>query len=233
MHLNKKIILITGGSSGIGKSTAKLLTGLGAIVIITGRNPNKLNEVAKELDVFGIHADVSKDEDIKKTYEIIQEKYGRLDVLINNAGIGTHLPIENLERSDFNSIFQTNVFGVAIMTKYAAEMFKSQGSGTVINIGSTSGLNGYKTGSAYSASKFALRGLTQCLQAELRPHNIRVILVNPSEVPTAFGSENRVERPNVPKKITPLEIAHTIVSALSMDDRGMIPEVTVWATNPW
>lgn len=233
MLVNGKIILITGGSSGIGKSTAKLLQGLGAKVIITGRDLNKVKIVSEALNVLGIQADVSKDNDIKKTFEFVLKKYGKLDVLINNAGIGTHLPIEKLNRNDFETMFQVNVFGVAMMTKYATEIFKAQNSGTIINIGSTSGLNGYKTGSAYSASKFALRGLTQCLQAELRPHNIRVILVNPSEVPTAFGSKNREERTDEPKKISSLEIAHTIVSALSMDDRGMIPEVTVWATNPW
>ena len=120
-----------------------------------------------------------------------------------------------------------------MMTKEASGIFKKQNSGTIINIGSTSGLKGYQTGSVYASSKFALRGLTQCLQAELRPHNIRVILLNPSEVPTAFGREDREERPNESNKLSSLEIAHTIVSTLSMDNRGMIPEVTVWATNPW
>jgi 3-oxoacyl-[acyl-carrier protein] reductase len=227
------VILVTGGSSGIGKATSILLTRLGARVCITGLDREKLHNVAREIGADPIHADVSKDQDIQRTFDFIREKYGKLDVLINNAGIGIHQPIEQLERKDFERIFQTNVFGVAMMSKKAAELFSLQGYGTIINIGSTSGLNGYKTGSVYSASKFALRGLTQCLQAELRPKNIRVILVNPSEVPTAFGAEDRMERPNQPKKLTSAEIAHTIVSAISMDNRGMIPEVTVWATNPW
>ena len=156
-----------------------------------------------------------------------------MDALINNAGTGTHKPLEEFNRADFEHVFNINVFGVAMMTNRAAEIFKKQGSGRVINIGSTSGLSGYKTGSVYSSSKFALRGLTQCQQAELRPHNISVTLLNPSEVPTAFGNPTREERPNESKKLSSLEIAHTIVSTLSMDDRGMIPEVTVWATNPW
>lgn len=233
MEIRNSVILITGGSSGIGKATAKLLTGLGAKVAITGRDEVKLKAVAQEIGALAIHADVANDADITKTFESILAHYGALDVVINNAGIGTHLPISELSRSDFEKMFQVNVFGAAMMTKHAAEIFKKQNGGTIINVGSTSSLSGYQTGSAYAASKFALRGLTQCQQAELRPHNIRVMLVNPSEIPTAFGQENREEREPQAKKITSLEIAHTIVSMLSMDNRGMVPEVTVWATNPW
>ncbi len=233
MIIKNAVILITGGSSGIGKSTAKLLVGLGAKVAITGLDKQKLAAVAKEIGAIAIPANVQNDEEIQNTYKTVLKEFGRLDVLINNAGIGKHAPIESLHRNDFENIFQTNVIGMAMMSKRAAEIFKEQNGGSIINIGSTSGLKGYQTGGAYSASKFAVRGLTQCLQAELRPHNIRVMLVNPSEVPTAFGSEERKERPNQEKKITSMEIAHAIVSTLSMDNRGMIPELSVWATNPW
>lgn len=233
MQISGSIVLITGGSSGLGKSTAILLQKLGATVYITGVNAKKLNNVAAEINAIPIHANINSDRDIQETIKIITEKSGNLDVLINNAGIGVHRPLSELNRSDFESIFQTNVFGAAMMTKAASPLLEAHGGGSVVNIGSTSGLKGYQTGSVYSASKFALRGLTQCMQAELRPKNVRVMLVNPSEVPTAFGSETRDERPIEPKKLTPVEIAHSIVSALSMDDRGMIPELTVWATNPW
>lgn len=233
MKIQDAVVLITGGSSGLGKETAKLLTELGAKVAITGLDAKKLHTVAQEIGAFAIHADVSHDDDVEKTFTQVLGEFNRLDVLINNAGTGTHKPLEEFNRKDFEHVFNINVFGVAMMTKHAAKIFKQQNYGHIINIGSTSGLNGYKTGSVYSSSKFALRGLTQCLQAELRPHNIRVTLLNPSEVPTAFGNPSRKERPNESKKLSSLEIAHTIVSTLSMDNRGMIPEVTVWATNPW
>lgn len=233
MKIKDAVILITGGSSGLGKATAKLLSGLGAKVVITGLDDKKLAIIASEIGAVGIRADVSSDKDIQNTFDKVLSTYGRLDVLINNAGIGIHQPFESMSRADYERIFQVNVFGVAMMSKKAVEVFKNQGSGHIINIGSTSGLNGYKTGSVYASSKFALRGLTLCMQAELRPLNIRVILVNPSEVPTAFGMENRVERPNEEKKLTSMEIAHTVVSTLTMDNRGMIPEVTIWSTNPW
>lgn len=233
MKIENKVFLITGGSSGIGKETAKKLIRLGGKVAITGLNEIKLNKVAQEIGALPIHADVSNDSDIDRTFKTMMSSFGQLDVLINNAGFGKHQPIEKLTRADFEQMFQVNVFGMAMMSQKAAEIFKQNQSGTIINIGSTSALNGYKTGAGYSSSKFAVRGLTQCLQAELRPHNIRVMLINPSEVTTAFGSIERTERSTEPKKLGTEEIAHTIISVLTMEDKGMIPELNIWATNPW
>jgi 3-oxoacyl-[acyl-carrier protein] reductase len=135
---------------------------------------------------------------------------------------------------DFDKIFRVNVYGAALMGARAATMFKAQKSrGHIINIGSTAGLKGFAGGSVYVASKFALRGMTECWQAELRKHNIRVTLLAPSEVATAFGREDGREREAPPNKLTSAEIAYTIKSVLEMDDRGMIPELSVWASNPW
>ena len=120
-----------------------------------------------------------------------------------------------------------------MMTAKVAPIFKKQMSGDIVNIASTASLKGYQNGTIYAASKFALRGMTQCWQAELRPYNVRVIQVNPSEVPTAFGREDREERPLDPKKLSPAEIAHVVVAALKMDNRGFIPELSVFATNPF
>ena len=110
---------------------------------------------------------------------------------------------------------------------------KRENSGRIINLGSTASLKGYKNGSIYSSSKFAVRSLTQCWQAELRPYNIRVCQVNPSEVPTAFANKERNERDEISNKLTTKEIAHAITSSLEMDDRGFINELNVWATNPF
>jgi len=133
----------------------------------------------------------------------------------------------------FHRVYDVNVFGAALMASEAAKLFKKQKSGNIIHIASTAATKGFANGTVYSSSKFALRGMTQCWQAELRKYNVRVILVNPSEVTTAFGDNERKEKPEVKNKLRPIEIAHTIVSTLEMDDRGFIPEVTVWATNPF
>jgi 3-oxoacyl-[acyl-carrier protein] reductase len=234
MQINNSTFLITGGSLGIGRATAKLLIENGGRVAITARNKSRLEKTAKEIGAFPIHADVSKQEDVKKTYEAFIKEFKKLDCLINNAGIGGKWnDIFNLDLEDFMNVYSVNVFGAALMTKYAANIFKKQKYGNIINISSTAGTKGYANGTVYSSSKFALRGMTQCWQAELRKYNVRVILVNPSEVVTAFGSDEGKERKEVANKLRGVEIAHTIVSTLEMKDRGFIPEVTVWATNPF
>jgi len=233
MKIKDSRILITGGSSGIGKAAAVLLSQSGAKVAITGRDKDKLDNTAEETGSLAIHADVSNEDDIKKTYEILMKEFGGLDCLVNNAGIGEFPEVEDLTMEAFQNVYSVNVFGAALMTKHAADIFKKQNYGNIINIASTAALKGFARGTIYSSSKFALRGMNECWQAELRPHNIRVMLVNPSEVTTAFANKERKERDEVANKLTSVEIAHTIKSLLEMDDRGMIPEVTVWATNPW
>ncbi len=232
MKLKGARIFISGGSSGIGKATAALLAEAGAAIAISGRDPEKLNRVADELGVKAVHLDQGDYGDISEKFQSLIQQLGGLDVLINNAGIGVRAAMGDLTAEKFEQVFSVNVFGLALLTQEAVKTFKTQGYGHIVNIASTAALKGYPTGTVYGASKFALRGMTQCWQTELRKHNIRVMLVNPSEVPTAFAQENRKPRPEEERKLTSLEIAHSIKAALEMDDRGFIPELTVWATNP-
>ena len=119
------------------------------------------------------------------------------------------------------------------MGQKAAAIFKAQNAGNIVNIASTAATKGFPNGTIYASSKWALRGMTQCWQGDLRKHNVRVILMNPSEVATAFGNEERVEREAADNKLRSEEIAHAIVAALEMENRGFIPEFAVFATNPW
>lgn len=232
-NISGKKILITGGSSGIGRATAEELISQGAIVSITGRDKLKLEKVASEINAVPIHLDVSKYNTIAvKTLDAFHSM-GGIDVLVNNAGIGEFAKLEDIKISHFENIFATNVFGLTMLTQEVVKFFKTQQHGTIINIGSSAATSGFPSGSVYSASKFALRGLTECWRHELRRDNIRVILVNPSEVTTAFNAENRKERDNQENKLRPSEISHVIISAIQMDDRGFIPELNVWATNPF
>ena len=231
--ISGKKVLITGGSSGIGRVTAKDLISMGAIVSITGRNKEKLERVASEINAIPIHLDVSKYNTIAvKTLDAFHSM-GGIDVLVNNAGIGEFAKLEDIKISQFENIFATNVFGLTMLTQEVVKFFKTQQHGTIINIGSSAATSGFPSGSVYSASKFALRGLTECWRHELRRDNIRVILVNPSEVTTAFNDKNRTERVVQDNKLRPSEISHVIISAIQMDDRGFIPELNVWATNPF
>jgi 3-oxoacyl-[acyl-carrier protein] reductase len=234
MNVKGKNIIITGGSLGIGKETARTLVNKGANVLITGRSESRLIEAKRYTGAKIIEFDISDHENIsdnaRKCIDILD---GRVDVLINNAGIGVRRSVEELNIEDFLKVFNVNVFGLALFTKEIVPHMIKESYGTIINIGSTASIKGYKNGSIYSSSKFAVRCLTQCWQAELRPHNIRVCQVNPSEVTTAFGNSERVERENVDNKLTSKEISHSIISAIEMDDRGFINELNIWATNPF
>ena len=233
MDLKDKVFIVTGGSSGIGKATAEMLIAKGAKVSITGRDDEKVQRVAQEIGALAIPADVSKQEDIDKTVSSTLKFYGKIDGLINNAGHGWVKAMHEVTWEDFEEIYRVNVFGAAMMGQAVAKIFMEQRSGNIVNIASTAALKGYAKGSVYSSSKFALRGLTQCWQAELRHYNVRVFGVNPSEVTTAFNQPGRKERDEVDNKLRSEEIAHAIVSALEMDDRGYIPELSVHATNPF
>jgi len=233
MKLKDSVVLITGGTLGIGKATAKLLVQQGAKVAITGRSQERLIAAAEEIGAFGIVADVSSPADVDRTYKEVILKFGKLDALVNNAAYGGRVPLIEVDAGEFQAMWQTNVLGATMMAKEAAKIFIKQNShGNIVNIASTAGLRGFEGGSMYASSKFALRGLTECWRAELRKHNIRVILINPSEVITAFGSADGVERQEEPSKLTAVEIAHAIKASLEMDDRGFIAELTVFATNP-
>jgi 3-oxoacyl-[acyl-carrier protein] reductase len=234
MELKNSKILITGGSLGIGKAAARLLVKCGADVAVTARNEVNLKKAAEATGAFPIRADVGDPHDVKRTYDEFLERFGSLDCLINNAGVGGDFPhLECVDLEELMRVYRTNVFGAALMGAKAAELFKEQNRGNIINIGSTSGLKGGARSTVYSSTKFALRSMTQSWQAELRKHNVRVILISPSEVATAFGDPEGNEREAAPNKLSADEIAYAVKMALEMDDRGFIPEFSVWATNPW
>ncbi len=234
MEIKNSNILVTGGNSGIGRETAKQFINKGAKVVITGRDEVKLNQVAKEIGAIPLLFDISDLETIPEmAAQAIELLGGKIDTLINNAGIGVFPELGEITIKDLETVYQTNVFGLTLLTQEIVKNFKAQNYGNIVNIGSTAASKGFARGTVYAASKFAVRGMTQCWQAELRKFNIRVSLVNPSEVSSAFAKEDRTERPEEDNKLGPLEIANTIVNSIEMRDKGFVPEVTVWATNPF
>ncbi len=240
MNIKDAKVLITGGNSGIGKATAKLLKQKGAQVVISGRNEKTLQQTANELGIEYVKADVTQEHQVKDMVKEAKNKMNGLNVLVNNAGYGYIAKLIDIEADKFTDQFKTNILGATLCAKESAKHFVQQDYGNIINIGSTSSLKGSPTASPYVATKFALRGMTESWRNELRPHNIRVMQVNPSEVMTSFA-DNRVDDNSNQKQYTEAEqqtklrgeeIAHTISSLLEMDDRGFITEATVFATNP-
>lgn len=233
MELKGAVALITGGSEGIGRAIAEALKAEGSVVTIMGRRENALRDAARQVGVDYIAGDVGSEPDAVRTVAAVIEKHGRLDILVNNAGFGLFKPLIEMDLEDIESVYRTNVFGAFLMGREAARQFVKQGSGELINISSTSGLRGGRGSTAYSSSKFALRGMTECWRDELRRHNVRVMLVNPSEVLTGFAGKLGREQAVSEKKLRAEEIAVAIVGALKVDNRGFIPEFSVFATNPF
>ena len=232
MNLADKIALVTGGSSGIGRAVAESLIGAGAKVAITGRDRAKLDNAAKALGAHAIQADVSKEQDVERTYTETLDEFGDLDILVNNAGVGVFKPLVEMDLASFERVLATNVTGAMLMGREAAKIFVARNAGHIVNIASTASLRGAVRGTAYMTSKFALRGMTECWRAELRKHNVRVMQVNPSEVITPFAATAGFDQADHPSKLQSEDIAHMVKAVLEMNDRGFTTELTVFATNP-
>lgn len=224
--------LVTGGTSGIGLEIARQLKERGAKVAICGRDEAKLARAGSELGVLAIHADVSVESEVAELVPRVIAELEGYNVLINNAGFGYWSLLTEMSLDRMHDVFATNVFGAMLVARESARHFVSQNYGNIINIASTAAERGYAGGTGYVASKFALRGMTECWRAELRKNNIRVMQINPSEVQTDFFSRAGRGRAPSERKLRPIEIAHAAVSMLEMDDRGFITEMAVWATNP-
>jgi 3-oxoacyl-[acyl-carrier protein] reductase len=222
--------LVTGGSQGIGAAIVELACRAGHQVVFTGRNEHLIETVARKTGAHGLRADVSVGDDNARTVEACRDGMSGVDVLVNNAGYAYRAEIGALDIDEMRRMFDTNVFGLVDITNRIVPLMKSQGSGDIVNIASTSGMKGAATGTPYGASKWAVRGISQCWQAELRPHGIRVTCVCPSEVQTNFGG--RVGRNN-PNKLYAEDIGATIMAALNMPRRALWPELAVFANNPW
>jgi len=222
--------LVTGGSQGIGAAIVEQARRAGHQVVFTGRNQELIDAMARKSGAVGLQADVSMPDENARTVDACNERMGGIDVLVNNAGYAYRAEIGALDVAAMRTMFETNVFGLVDITNRTVPLMKAQGRGDIVNIASTSGMKGAATATPYSASKWAVRGISQCWQAELRPHSIRVTCVCPSEVQTNFGGQSGRNNPN---KLYARDIADTIMAALNMPPRALWPELAIFANNPW
>lgn len=232
MDLSTARALVTGGSSGIGRAIAELLVRRGARVAICGRNQGKLDAAARATGAVPIPADVAVEDDVVRLVQRVTEELGGYDVLVNNAGIGAWAPLVEVTAEDMRRVWEVNVLGATLVARESARRFVRQNRGNIVNIASTAGQRAGAGGSVYASTKWALRGLTESWRAELRQHNVRVMLVNPSEVVTDFFAASGRQQQDDPSKLHPSEIAHLVAAMLEMRDVGFVTEASVWATNP-
>jgi len=182
----EKVVLITGASSGIGKETAKLFQVKNWKVAATMRSPEKAEDLQRIADIETFRMDVTDNDSIRSAVAGTLEKFGRIDVVVNNAGYGLLGPFEAASPEQIERQFQTNVFGVFNVCREIIPYFRKEKLGTIVNITSLGGRVALPFSSLYSATKFAIEGFTESLSYELEPFNIRVKLIEPGPIKTDF-----------------------------------------------
>ena len=229
--MKNKVALITGGSKGIGYGIAESMLGQGIKVAITSRSQDSADEAVAALkkkypdgDVIGIASDVtSLDEEYAAVDQVI-EKYGQLDYLIANAGVGHFAPIDEMTDEHWHQTIDTNLTGVFHSVKAAVEEIKKS-KGYIITIASLAGTNFFAQGAAYNASKFGLVGMTQAIMLDLRPYEVKVSTIMPGSVSTHFNGNEPADKDAW--KIQPEDIGELVVDLIKMNPRTLPSKIEV------
>ncbi|WP_298371260.1 3-ketoacyl-ACP reductase [uncultured Lutibacter sp.] len=236
--IKHKKAIITGGGRGLGKATAIAFAKEGIDIAITGRDEKALKETVSQLEKFGVKAiysvfDVGNYEEVKSGIKSIIDTLGSVDILVNNAGVGGFGLFKEMEVAVWTNIIQTNLMGMYYVTKEVLPHLLKQDGGDIINISSTAGLNGNASTSAYSASKFAVIGMSESLMKEVRKDNIRVSTYTPStfesDMSINAGIANKGSQESV---LQPEDFAELIVAGLKLPRRAMLKSAALWSTNP-
>lgn len=235
--LKNKNALITGAGKGIGKAIAIALAKEGVNVILVARTQSDVDQLSTEISAFGVKtlalsADVSDINSINTAVEKALAEFKTIDILINNAGIAAFGKFLDLEPAAWEKIIQVNLMGTYYATRAVLPNMIERQTGDIINISSTAGLNGNALTSAYSASKFAVLGLTDSLMQEMRKHNIRVTALTPSTVATDMAKDLNLTDGNPDKVMQSEDIAELIVAQLKLNRRVFIKNSSIWSTNP-
>lgn len=235
--LKNKNALITGAGKGIGKAVAIALAKEGVNVILLARTQADLDEVAKEVNTLGVKslaltADVADINSVNSAVEKALADFKTVDILINNAGIAAFGNFLELEPAAWERIIQVNLMGTYYVTRAVLPNMIERQTGDIINISSTAGLSGNALTSAYSASKFAVLGLTESLMQEVRKHNIRVTALTPSTVATDMAKDLKLTDGNPEKVMQSEDMAELIIAQLKLNRRVFIKNSSIWSTNP-
>ena len=228
-----KTALVTGASRGIGFAIARKLGLMGAKVAICARDGGKLQDAAARLrndgvEVLAATADVASAAEIASLVTKTEKSLGSIEILVNNAGVGYFGPVQEADEKNWDSVLDTNLKAVFLLSKAVAPGMIERRAGHIINIGSLAGKNAFKNGSIYCASKWGLMGLTECMAEDLREYGIRVSVICPGSVATEFGSP--VSKKNPQKMLQPDDIAHAVEMLVTQAPQSFISEVLIRPT---
>jgi len=232
---SERVALVTGGTRGIGAAIARRLALEGFSVFISGRSEESVSQAAaafakEKLVVRGFAADARREDDQKRLVMSVADSAGRLDVLVNNAGIGHFEPVDIMAPARFREILETNLFGVFYAIHYAAPLMKKNGGGFIVNIASLAAVNAFAGGSAYNASKFGLLGFSEAAMLDLRHDGVRVATVLPGSVSTDFmhSHGNR----NFSWMLEADDVAEAVADLVRFPDRAIPSRIDLRPSRP-
>ena len=233
-----KVALITGASSGIGRASALALAHAGASLVLTARRESRLQELAAAIKKAGGASviqlgDASKEETAQRCVAAAIQTFGRLDILVNNVGVGNYKNLVDTSAAEYDEMMDSNVRSTFLFTRQAVPLMIKQGSGTVLMIASMAGIYGFPGEAVYCATKFAQVGFAQALDKELRPHGIKVGVICPGGVKTEFalGKGRTAEAVAVSGMLEPEDVASAVLLACTQGPNARIIEVQMRTMN--
>ncbi len=228
--LPDQVALVTGASRGIGSAISRRLAQLGAHVLLAARDRERLEELASEIRAAGgsaepVPLDLTREDEIAALGEQVRQRHGRCDILVNNAGISKMgAPLHALEPAEWDELMATNLRAPYLMIRALAPLMIERGSGHIVNISSLAGHNPLRNGAAYSASKWALNGMTYSVAEELRDYGVRVSVIAPGSVNTGFGGK---EPANAAGRIQPEDVADVVALLVQQRPQSFVSEVLI------
>jgi NAD(P)-dependent dehydrogenase (short-subunit alcohol dehydrogenase family) len=237
---NSRIAIVTGASRGIGRAIAEALLAEGWRVYLCSRSQGSVADSVKALrerfgesSVAGRPVDVRRQEEVDAFVSWVAGEAGRIDCLVNNAGLGRFSPIDELTGDQWREVIQTNLDGAFYFIRAVAPVLKRQGDGWILNIGSLAGKNAMAGGAAYNASKFGLIGLSEAAMLDLRQYGVRVSAILPGSVDTGFGDrDGRFGRQDRSWMLRPEDIAATVLHLLAYPQRALPSQVEIRPSRP-
>ncbi len=236
MELRGAVALVTGASRGIGKAIAEALAAQGARLVLSALTAKTLEAAADALRARGAEVetaagDVGDEAHAAALVDRAVSRFGRLDLLVNNAGIGAKGPLETMELADFDRVVRTNLRGPFLLMRAAIPVLRRQGGGTIVNLASLAAVNPVPQRAAYAATKWAVLGLSRSVLQEVRKDKIRVIVLEPGSTLTDFGHDPaKTAQPG--RLVHPSDVADVLVAALRLPARATVSEIEIRPTDP-